>query len=114
RRLIILIVRFVQIYSGCEENVKSWDVHMNIFQNHTVFAAETDQPIAGLLTDLEARGLLHSTLVIWGGEFGRLPFVQKGGTGRDHNLHAFTTWLAGAGDKGGTIDCKTLEVGHKR
>jgi hypothetical protein len=113
RRLIERGVRFVQIYSGGEENEKSWDGHLNIVQNHTGFAAETDQPIAGLLTDLEARGLLESTLVIWGGEFGRLPIVQKGGTGRDHNPHAFTTWLAGAGVKGGTIYGKTDEIGHK-
>jgi hypothetical protein len=113
RRLIERGVRFVQIYSGGEENEKSWDGHLNIVQNHTGFAAETDLPIAGLLTDLESRGLLDSTLVIWGGEFGRLPIVQKGGTGRDHNPHAFTTWLAGAGVKGGTIYGKTDEIGHK-
>src|SRR5713226_215346 len=113
RRLIERGVRFVQIYSGGEENEKSWDGHMNIVQNHTGFATETDQPIAGLLTDLDARGLLDSTLVIWGGEFGRLPIVQKGGTGRDHNPHAFTTWLAGAGIKAGTLYGKTDEIGHK-
>jgi hypothetical protein len=113
RRLIERGVRFVQIYSGGEENEKSWDGHLNIIQNHTGFAAETDLPIAGLLTDLESRGLLDSTLVIWGGEFGRLPIVQKGGTGRDHNPHAFTTWLAGAGVKGGTLYGKTDEIGHK-
>jgi hypothetical protein len=113
RRLVERGVRFIQIYSGGEENEKSWDGHLNIVQNHTGFAAETDQPIAGLLTDLEARGLLDSTLVIWGGEFGRLPIVQKGGTGRDHNPHAFTTWLAGAGVKGGTLYGKTDEIGHK-
>jgi hypothetical protein len=113
RRLVERGVRFVQIYSGGEENEKSWDGHLNIVQNHTGFAAETDLPIAGLLTDLESRGLLDSTLVIWGGEFGRLPIVQKGGTGRDHNPHAFTTWLAGAGVKGGTLYGKTDEIGHK-
>jgi len=113
RRMIERGVRFVQIYSGGEENEKSWDGHLNIVQNHTGFAAETDLPIAGLLTDLESRGLLDSTLVIWGGEFGRLPIVQKGGTGRDHNPHAFTTWLAGAGVKGGTLYGKTDEIGHK-
>jgi Protein of unknown function (DUF1501) len=113
RRLVERGVRFVQIYSGGEENEKSWDGHLNIVQNHTGFAAETDQPIAGLLTDLEVRGLLDSTLVIWGGEFGRLPIVQKGGTGRDHNPHAFTTWLAGGGVQGGTLYGKTDEIGHK-
>jgi len=65
RRLIERGVRFIQIYSGGEENEKSWDGHLNIVQNHTGFAAETDQPIAGLLTDLEARGLLDSTWWIW-------------------------------------------------
>ena len=70
-------------------------------------------PIAGLLTDLAARGLLDSTLVIWGGEFGRLPIVQKGGTGRDHNPHAFTTWLAGGGVKGGVSYGETDEIGLK-
>ncbi len=77
------------------------------------FAGETDKPIAGLLTDLKQRGLLDSTLVIWCGEFGRLPIVQKGGTGRDHNPHAFTTWLAGGGVKGGVHYGETDEIGHK-
>jgi hypothetical protein len=113
RRLVERGVRFVQIYSGGEENEKSWDGHLNIVQNHTGFAAETDRPIAGLLSDLESRGLLESTLVIWGGEFGRLPIVQKGGTGRDHNPHSFSTWLAGVGVKGGTLYGKTDEIGHK-
>ena len=113
RRLVERGVRFVQIYSGGEENEKSWDGHTNIVANHTGFAGETDIPIAGLLTDLAARGLLDSTLVIWGGEFGRLPIVQKGGTGRDHNPHAFTVWMAGGGVKGGTLYGKTDEIGHK-
>jgi hypothetical protein len=113
RRLVERGVRFVQIYSGGEENEKSWDGHTNIVANHGGFAAETDIPIAGLLTDLQSRGLLDSTLVIWGGEFGRLPIVQKGGTGRDHNPHAFTTWLAGGGVKGGTLYGQTDDLGHK-
>jgi arylsulfatase A-like enzyme len=95
------------------DNELSWDGHQDIRKNHTGFAAETDQPIAGLLADLESRGLLDSTLVIWGGEFGRLPIVQKGGTGRDHNPHAFTYWMAGGGVKGGTLHGKTDEIGHK-
>jgi hypothetical protein len=113
RRLVERGVRCVQIYSGGEENERSWDGHQNIIANHTGFAAETDIPIAGLLSDLEARGLLDSTLLIWGGEFGRLPLVQRGGTGRDHNPHAFTTWLAGAGIKGGTLHGQTDEIGHR-
>jgi len=113
RRLVERGVRFVQIYSGGEENEKSWDGHTNIKDNHSGFAAETDTPIAGLLEDLSSRGLLDSTLVIWGGEFGRLPLVQKGGTGRDHNPHAFTVWMAGAGVKGGVHHGATDELGHK-
>lgn len=113
RRMVERGVRFVQIYSGGMDNELSWDGHANIKSNHTGFAAETDQPIAGLLADLEQRGLLDETLVIWGGEFGRLPIVQKGGTGRDHNPHAFTVWMAGGGVKGGTLHGATDEIGHK-
>jgi len=106
-------VRFVQIYSGGMENERSWDGHTNIVENHGGFALETDQPIAALLTDLAERGLLDSTLVVCGGEFGRLPIVQKGGTGRDHNPHAFTTWMAGGGVKGGVTHGETDEIGFK-
>ncbi len=96
RRLVERGTRFVQIYSGGMDNQLSWDGHIDILGNHGGFAQETDVPIAGLLTDLEARGLLDSTLVIWGGEFGRLPIAQKGQKpGRDHNPHAFTYWMAG-------------------
>jgi uncharacterized protein (DUF1501 family) len=103
----------VQIYSGGMENERSWDGHTNIAKNHRGFAAETDQPIAALLTDLKSRGLLDSTLIVCNGEFGRLPLVQKGGTGRDHNPHAFTTWFAGGGIKGGVHHGETDELGHK-
>jgi len=113
RRMVERGVRFVQIYSGGMENARSWDGHKDIVKNHGGFAAETDQPIAALLTDLEQRGLLESTLVIWGGEFGRLPIVQKGGTGRDHNPHAFTVWMAGGGVQGGVHYGATDEIGHK-
>jgi hypothetical protein len=113
RRLVERGVRFVQIYSGGEENERSWDGHTNIQANHTGFAGETDQPIAALLTDLANRGLLDDTLVIWGGEFGRLPLVQRGGTGRDHNPHAFTVWLAGGGAKPGVSYGATDEIGHR-
>jgi uncharacterized protein (DUF1501 family) len=102
----------VQIYSGGMENQLSWDGHNDILGNHGGFAQETDVPIAGLLTDLESRGLLESTLVIWGGEFGRLPVAQKGAKpGRDHNPHAFTVWLAGGGVKGGTHHGQSDELG---
>jgi hypothetical protein len=114
RRMVERGVRFVQIYSGGMENQLSWDGHKDIQGNHAGFAAETDQPVAALLADLAQRGLLDSTLVIWGGEFGRLPIAQKGGKpGRDHNPHAFTTWLAGGGVKGGVSYGATDEVGFK-
>jgi arylsulfatase A-like enzyme len=113
RRLVERGVRFVQIYSGGMENERSWDGHQDIVKNHAGFAREVDTPIAGLLTDLAARGLLDSTLVLCCGEFGRLPIVQKGGTGRDHNPHAFTTWMAGGGSKGGVSYGETDEIGYK-
>ncbi len=114
RRLIERGVRCVQIYSGGMDNQLSWDGHMDILGNHGGFAKETDTPVAGLLTDLESRGLLDSTLVIWGGEFGRLPLAQKNAKpGRDHNPNAFTTWLAGAGVKGGVHYGQTDEIGLK-
>jgi hypothetical protein len=113
RRLVERGVRFVQVYSGGMENDLSWDGHNNIAANHAGFAAETDQPIAGLLEDLDRRGLLAETLVIWGGEFGRLPIVQKGNNGRDHNPHAITYWLAGGGVKGGVSYGASDEIGFK-
>lgn len=117
RRLVERGVRFVQIYSGGMENERSWDGHINIEGNHRQFAGETDIPIGGLLTDLKQRGLLDSTLVIWGGEFGRLPVSQRTKNskqaGRDHNPHAFTTWFAGGGVKGGTHYGETDEIGFK-
>ena len=116
RRMVERGVRFVQIYSGGMENQRSWDGHGDIKKNHSQFAGETDQPIAGLLSDLEQRGLLKDTLVIWGGEFGRLPVSQLSGgkpTGRDHNPHAGCYWFAGGGSKGGTSYGETDEIGHK-
>jgi hypothetical protein len=113
RRLVERGVRFVQIYSGGMANERSWDGHKDIAGNHGQFAGETDTPIAALLGDLKQRGLLDSTLVLWGGEFGRLPIVQTGGTGRDHNPHAFTVWMAGGGVKGGVHHGATDEIGHK-
>lgn len=113
RRLVERGVRFVQIFSGGMDNDLSWDGHNNIAKNHGGFAAETDLPIAGLLEDLARRGLLDSTLVVWGGEFGRLPIAQKGSGGRDHNPHANTFWLAGGGVKGGVSYGATDEIGFK-
>ena len=114
RRLVERGTRFVQIYSGGMENQRSWDGHNDIKGNHTGFAQETDQPIAGLLTDLGQRGLLDDTLVIWAGEFGRLPVAQKAAKpGRDHNPHCFTAWMAGGGVKGGFSYGQSDEIGHK-
>jgi Protein of unknown function (DUF1501) len=117
RRLVERGVRFVQIYSGGMENERSWDGHTDIAANHRQFAGETDIPIGALLADLKQRGLLDSTLVIWGGEFGRLPVAQRPQNtqlmGRDHNPHAFTTWFAGGGVKGGVHYGETDELGHK-
>ena len=111
RRLVERGVRFVQLYSGGNAGPAAWDAHDNLKTNHDLHCAETDQPIAGLLTDLKQRGLLDSTLIIWGGEFGRSP-VAEGGLGRDHHAKAFTMWLAGAGIKGGTVHGATDEFGY--
>jgi hypothetical protein len=114
RRLVERGVRFIQIYSGGMENQLSWDGHSDIQGNHKGFAAETDQPIAGLLEDLAARGLLDSTLVVWGGEFGRLPISQPGAKpGRDHNPHTNTVWMAGGGVKAGVHHGASDEIGYK-
>ena len=106
RRLVERGVRFIQVYSDGE-----WDAHSNLTANHTGHCNATDQPIHGLLTDLKQRGLLDSTLIIWGGEFGRMP-VSQGGDGRDHNPHGFLCWMAGAGIKGGTSYGETDEIGY--
>lgn len=114
RRMVERGVRFVQIYSGGMENQQSWDCHADLIGNHRGFALEADQPVAALLADLEQRGLLKETLVIWAGEFGRTPVSQKGGKpGRDHNPHAFTVWMAGGGVKGGLHYGQSDEVGYK-
>ncbi|HVX13877.1 MAG TPA: DUF1501 domain-containing protein [Pirellulales bacterium] len=114
RRLVERGVRFVQIYSGGMENQRSWDGHNDIKGNHEQFAGETEKPIAGLLSDLAQRGLLDETLVIWCGEFGRLPIAQLSEKpGRDHNPHCFTTWLAGGGVKGGMTYGESDDVGYK-
>lgn len=107
RRLVESGVRFVQVYSDGE-----WDAHDNLEENHTHHCAATDVPVAGLLSDLEQRGLLDSTLVIWGGEFGRMPISQNG-KGRDHNPKGFMQWMAGAGIKGGVSYGETDEIGYE-
>ena len=108
RRLVERGVRFIQLYSG---SGSKWDAHSKIEQNHTARCRETDVPVAGLLADLEQRGLLDETLVIWGGEFGRTPMSEKG-DGRDHNPYGFTVWLAGGGVRGGLAYGATDEFGY--
>ncbi len=107
RRLVERGVRFVQLYSG---DVNGWDAHDDVEANHARMCARTDKPVAGLLADLKRRGLLDSTLVVWGGEFGRMP-MSESGRGRDHNPHGFTYWMAGAGIRGGTVLGATDAVG---
>jgi uncharacterized protein (DUF1501 family) len=107
RRLVERGVRFVELYSG---SGSGWDSHTEIEKNHGRRCRETDVPIAGLLADLKARGLLDSTLVVWGGEFGRTPFNEKG-DGRDHNPWGFTIWMAGGGIKKGTVIGRTDDLG---
>jgi hypothetical protein len=112
RRLVERGVRFIQIYSGGAHNDDNWDAHSDMVVNHTRHAGNTDKPIAGLLKDLKARGLLDSTLIIWGGEFGRQPTAEYAqGTGRDHNAYGFTMWMAGGGIKGGVSVGETDEIG---
>jgi hypothetical protein len=113
RRLVERGVRFVQVYSGGAHNDDNWDAHTDIVKNHTQHAGETDKPVAALLKDLKRRGLLDSTIVIWGGEFGRQPTAEYAkGTGRDHNSYGFTMWLAGGGIKGGVSVGATDELGN--
>jgi hypothetical protein len=107
RRLVERGVRFVQLYSGAGSK---WDAHSKIEENHSKQCRSMDKPVAGLLRDLKARGLLDSTLVVWGGEFGRTPQSEKG-DGRDHNPTGFTMWMAGGGVRGGQTIGSTDEVG---
>ena len=107
RRLVERGVRFVQVYVNDE-----WDAHGDIKSNHDARCKETDVPVAALLTDLKRRGLLDETLVIWGGEFGRMP-VSQDGKGRDHNPHGFLVWMAGGGVKGGTSYGETDDIGYQ-
>jgi arylsulfatase A-like enzyme len=106
RRLCEKGVRFVQ----CTHSYK-WDQHGDLFAKHTENAKEVDKPIAGLLKDLKARGLLKDTLVIWAGEFGRTP-ISQGGNGRDHNPYGYTVWMAGGGVKPGFVYGATDDIGY--
>ena len=114
RRLVERGVRFVQLYSGGGHLEETWDAHESIEKNHGRHAAEVDQPIAALLTDLKQRGLLDETLVVWGGEFGRMPFSEgKDAPGRNHNPYGFSMWMAGGGIQGGQAYGSTDEFGFE-
>jgi len=111
RRLIERDVRFVELTIPVARPER-WDAHSNLVTNHSANARAMDQPIAGLIRDLKARGLLDETLVVWSGEFGRTPFAQ-GGKGRDHNEYGFSLWMAGGGIKPGVAYGTTDEWGYK-
>ncbi|MCA9429175.1 MAG: DUF1501 domain-containing protein [Candidatus Omnitrophica bacterium] len=111
RRMVERGVRFIQVYSGGGHQQDSWDAHFGLKENHDLHCAETDVPMAGLITDLKQRGLLDETLIVWGGEFGRMP-VSQGSIGRDHNPHGFLMWMAGGGIQGGTSYGETDELGY--
>ncbi len=114
RRLIERGVRYIQLYSGGGHIEDTWDGHNDCIKNHTTHAAETDKPIAALMTDLKRTGLWDETLLVWGGEFGRTPTSEGvGKPGRDHDWHGFSMWLAGAGVKGGQAIGATDELGFK-
>lgn len=117
RRLVERGVRFVEAYCG---SGIAWDAHSNLETNHTKWCKISDKPIAGLLTDLKARGMLEDTLVVWGGEFGRTPFIDTNSLsitpehyGRDHNPWGFTMWMTGAGIRGGQAIGSTDEIGFR-
>ena len=112
RRLIEKGVRFVCPVSGGGPGNMQWDAHENIEENHPRMASQTDQPVAALLKDLKRRGLLDTTLVLWGGEFGRSPESQ-GSKGRDHHNYGFSMWMAGGGVKGGQVVGATDAIGLK-
>ncbi|MGH9658039.1 MAG: DUF1501 domain-containing protein, partial [Bryobacteraceae bacterium] len=116
RRMVERGVRFVQVFSGGGD--PGWDGHNQCDRNHLEMARKVDRPIAGLLADLKSRGLLESTLVLWGGEFGRTPFTDGNasgafdlGAGRDHNPYGFSVWMAGGGIRGGKAIGSTDEIG---
>jgi hypothetical protein len=110
RRMVEAGVRFVQVNHSYPRNY--WDAHGDLKNNHTTNAKKVDKPVAGLLMDLKARGLLDDTLVVFGTEFGRTPASQGGTDGRDHHPHAFSMWMAGGGIKGGMTYGTTDEFGY--
>jgi len=117
RRLIEKGVRVVQLFNGSDpyggNGITNWDSHANIADTHAMQAEIMDQPTAALISDLKRRGLLEDTLIVWWTEFGRMPFLQGNGTGRDHNPEAFTCFFAGAGVKKGYSYGQSDEFGFK-
>ncbi len=117
RRMVERGVRFLELLTPQRQGQDRWDQHTRLNEGHRVNSKATDKPIAGLLKDLKARGMLDKTLVVWGGEFGRTPTAQMRGAspaewGRDHNPFGFTMWMAGGGSKGGTVYGATDEYGY--
>jgi hypothetical protein len=112
RRLVEAGVRFVQVFPPVKPQFQPWDAHKDVKEENEVICGKTDRPAAGLIKDLKTRGLLESTVVIWSGEFGRLP-VSQNGKGRDHNRNAFSLLLAGGGFKAGHVHGATDEVGYR-
>jgi hypothetical protein len=112
RRLVEAGVRFVQVMAPVQPNTMPWDHHSELKKNTEAIAPRVDKPSAALIRDLKQRGLLDSTIVLWAGEFGRLPITQ-GGSGRDHNRHAFTLLLAGGGFRSGYVHGATDEFGYR-
>ena len=111
RRMAESGVRFIQVNYADNSNNPAWDQHSNL-KKHGEHAKAVDKPVAGLLADLKQRGLLDDTIVWWGGEFGRTPYAERNGTGRDHNPAGFSVWVAGGGFKRGVTYGETDEFGH--
>jgi hypothetical protein len=112
RRMVEAGVRFILIPAPIKHGANPWDHHSNLKPGLEALCPQVDQPAAALIKDLKERGLLETTIVVWSGEFGRLP-INQGGSGRDHNRHAFTLLLAGGGFKAGMIHGKTDEFGYR-
>ncbi|MBI1788496.1 MAG: DUF1501 domain-containing protein [Acidobacteria bacterium] len=115
RRMVARGVRFIELLSPRRPGVDRWDQHGNLVKGHSINCRSTDKPMAALIQDLKAHGLLDQTLLVWGGEFGRTPTSQgnrERGFGRDHHPYGFTMWMAGGGVKGGAVHGATDEYGY--